>query len=170
MAILNILRYPDRRLHKKALPVQRVDETIKILIKDMAETMYKAEGIGLAATQVNVQLRLLVIDISETKNQLQVFINPEITGSEGNIEAEEGCLSVPGVYEKVTRPAQVTVTALDEQGRHKETKAQGLLAVCLQHEIDHLNGRVFVEKLSQLKQKRIISKITKQQRLDELVN
>ena len=164
MALLPILQYPDPRLHKVAAPVARVDDKIRKLIKDMAETMYAAPGIGLAATQVDVHLRVIVIDISETHDQLQVFINPEIIRAEGEEICEEGCLSVPGVYEKVTRAAQVTVRALDEQGNSREIEADGLLAVCIQHEMDHLIGRVFVEKLSRLKQQRITAKLAKQQR------
>jgi peptide deformylase len=164
MALLPILHYPDPRLHTVAAPVHQVDDKIRKLIKDMAETMYAAPGIGLAATQVNVHLRVLVIDISETHDQLQVFINPEIIRAEGEKECEEGCLSVPGIYEKVTRAANVTVRALDEMGRQRTIDADGLLAVCIQHEMDHLVGRVFVEKLSRLKQQRITAKLTKQQR------
>lgn len=164
MALLPILQYPDPRLHKIAAPVLRVDDKIRKLIKDMAETMYAAPGIGLAATQVDVHLRVIVIDISETHDQLQVFINPEIIRAEGEEICEEGCLSVPGVYEKVTRSAVVTVRALDEQGNSREIEADGLLAVCIQHEMDHLIGRVFVEKLSRLKQQRITARLAKQQR------
>lgn len=164
MALLPILHYPDPRLHKVAAPVKRVDDKIRKLIKDMADTMYAAPGIGLAATQVDVHLRLIVIDISETRDQLQVFINPEIITAEGEAECEEGCLSVPGIFEKVTRAAQVTVTALDENGQERRLEADGLLAVCIQHEMDHLIGRVFVEKLSRLKQQRITAKLVKQQR------
>jgi len=164
MALLPILHYPDPRLHKVAAPVTRVDDKIVKLIKDMAETMYAAPGIGLAATQVDVHLRLLVIDISETRDCLQVFINPEIVGSKDEAEYKEGCLSVPGIYEKVTRAAKVVVTALDEQGRQHTIEAEGLLAVCIQHEMDHLVGKVFVEKLSRLKQQRITAKLAKQQR------
>jgi len=164
MALLPILQYPDPRLHKIAAPVPRVDDKIRKLIKDMAETMYAAPGIGLAATQVDVHLRVIVIDISETHDQLQVFINPEIIRAEGEEICEEGCLSVPGVYEKVTRSAVVTVRALDEQGKSREIEADGLLAVCIQHEMDHLIGRVFVEKLSRLKQQRITARLAKQQR------
>jgi len=164
MALLQILHYPDPRLHKLALPVARVDDKIRKLINDMAETMYAAPGIGLAATQVDVHIRLIVIDLSETRDQLQVFINPEIIRAEGEAECEEGCLSVPGVYEKVTRAAKVTVAALDAQGKQRTVEAEGLLAVCIQHEMDHLIGRVFVEKLSRLKQNRIVAKLAKQQR------
>ncbi|MFN9490371.1 MAG: peptide deformylase [Betaproteobacteria bacterium] len=164
MALLPILQYPDPRLHKIAAPVPRVDEKIRKLIKERAETMYAAPGIGLAATQVDVHLRVIVIDISESHDQLQVFINPEIMRAEGEEICEEGCLSVPGVYEKVTRAARVRVRALDERGESREVEADGLLAVCIQHEMDHLVGRVFVEKLSRLKQQRITARLAKQQR------
>lgn len=164
MALLPILHYPDPRLHKVAVPVKRVDDKIRKLIKDMADTMYAAPGIGLAATQVDVHQRIIVIDISETRDQLQVLINPEIISAEGEAECEEGCLSVPGIFEKVTRAAKVTVSAQDEQGSQRQLEAEGLLAVCIQHEMDHLIGRVFVEKLSRLKQQRITAKLVKQQR------
>ncbi len=164
MALLPILHYPDPRLHKVAAPVKRVDDKIRKLIKDMADTMYAAPGIGLAATQVDVHLRVIVIDISETRDQLQAFINPQILSAEGEAECEEGCLSVPGVFEKVTRAAKVTVSALDEHGQQRKLEVDGLLAVCIQHEMDHLIGRVFVEKLSRLKQQRIVAKLSKQQR------
>lgn len=164
MALLPILHYPDPRLHKVAAPVTRVDDKIRKLIKDMAETMYAAPGIGLAATQVDVHQRIIVIDISETRDQLQVLINPEIISAEGEEECEEGCLSVPGIYEKVTRAAKIVVSALDETGHRRTIEADGLLAVCIQHEMDHLVGRVFVEKLSRLKQQRIIARLNKQHR------
>ncbi len=164
MALLPILHYPDPRLHKVAAPVVRVDDKIRKLIKDMAETMYAAPGIGLAATQVDVHQRIIVIDISETRDQLRVLINPEIISAEGEEECEEGCLSVPGIYEKVTRAAKIVVSALDETGHPKIIEADGLLAVCIQHEMDHLVGRVFVERLSRLKQQRIIARLNKQQR------
>jgi len=164
MALLPILHYPDPRLHKVAAPVVRVDDKIRRLIKDMAETMYAAPGIGLAATQVDVHQRIIVIDISETRDQLQVLINPEIISAEGEEECEEGCLSVPGIYEKVTRAAKIVVSALDETGHPTTIEADGLLAVCIQHEMDHLIGRVFVERLSRLKQQRIIARLNKQQR------
>jgi peptide deformylase len=164
MALLSILHYPDRRLHKTAAPVARVDDKIRKLIKDMAQTMYAAPGIGLAATQVDVHLRIIVIDISEAHDQLQVLINPEIISAEGEKECEEGCLSVPGIYEKVTRAAKIVVSALDGNGHPQTIEADGLLAVCIQHEMDHLVGRVFVEKLSRLKQQRIIARLNKKQR------
>jgi peptide deformylase len=164
MALLSILHYPDPRLHKIAAPVARVDDKIRKLIKDMAQTMYAAPGIGLAATQVDVHQRIIVIDISEAHDQLQVLINPEIISAEGEEECEEGCLSVPGIYEKVTRAAKIVVSALDGNGHPRTIEADGLLAVCIQHEMDHLVGRVFVEKLSRLKQQRIIARLNKQQR------
>ena len=164
MAILTILHYPDARLHTIAKPVKAVDARIKQLVSDMAETMYSAPGIGLAATQVNVHERVVVMDLSEEKNQLKVFINPEIVAKDGETEYEEGCLSVPGIYETVTRAATVKVKALDEHGQPFELDADGLLAICIQHEIDHLNGKVFVEYLSNLKQNRIKTKLKKQER------
>lgn len=164
MAILTILHYPDTRLHTVAKPVVQVDERIKQLVNDMAETMYCAPGIGLAATQVNVHERVIVMDLSEEKNNLQVFINPEIFVKEGETEYEEGCLSVPGIYERVTRAEKVKVRALDKQGVPFELEAEGLLAICIQHEIDHLNGKVFVEYLSSFKQNRIKTKLKKQER------
>ena len=161
MPLLPILQYPDERLHTVAAPVTRVDDEIRSLVRNMAETMYAAPGIGLAATQVNVHKRVIVIDLSETQGQLQVFINPEIVASSGEAECEEGCLSVPGVFEKVTRAERVTVRALDEQGDERTIEAEGLLAVCIQHEMDHLQGKVFVEYLSRLKQDRIRSRLKK---------
>lgn len=164
MAILNILHYPDERLHKVAKPIAAVDEALQRMIDDMAETMYAAPGIGLAATQVDFHHRLIVIDISETKDQLQVFINPKIVSSDGKCVSEEGCLSVPGIYEEVSRAERVTVEALDRHGKPFRLEADGLMAICIQHEIDHLDGRVFVEKLSQLKLNRIVNKLKKNQR------
>jgi len=165
MAALQILKYPDARLHTIAKPVEVFDDALRELVSAMAETMYEAPGIGLAATQVDVHQRVIVIDVSETKNQLKVFINPEILDSGGEKRVyEEGCLSVPGVYEEVERPASVRVRALDEHGKPFELQADGLLAVCLQHEIDHLNGRVFVQYLSRLKQSRIRTKLLKSDR------
>ena len=164
MASLSILRYPDPRLHQVAARVTRVDDKIRKLIKDMAATMYAAPGIGLAATQVDVHLRVIVIDISETHDQLRVFVNPEIIAASGQSDCEEGCLSVPGVYEKVMRAGRVTVRALDAEGRKFDLDADGLLAVCIQHEMDHLEGKVFVEKLSRLKQGRILARLKKQGR------
>ena len=164
MAILKILQYPDERLHKVAKRVEQVTDDTRRLIRDMAETMYAAPGVGLAATQVDVHLQLFIADVSETHNQLRVFINPEILASSGEEESEEGCLSVPGVYEKVKRAEKVTVRALDENGQPFTLEAEGFLAVCLQHEIDHLRGKVFVEHLSQLKQTRIRAKLKKRMR------
>lgn len=164
MALLPILRYPDPRLQKKAAPVSTVDTSIRKLAADMAETMYAAPGIGLAATQVDRHIRLVIIDVTENKSKLQVFINPEIINKSGDCESEEGCLSVPGIYESVTRAEEVTVKALDLDGQTFELTADGLLAVCIQHEIDHLNGKVFVNYLSRLKQQRIKEKLIKQAR------
>jgi peptide deformylase len=161
MALLTILRYPDPRLRKIAAPVARVDDSIRNLIKDMAETMYAAPGIGLAATQVDVHLRVIVMDLSEKRDELRVFVNPELIAAEGETEREEGCLSVPDVYEKVRRAERVTVRALDAEGRPFTLEADGLLAVCIQHEMDHLEGKVFVEKLSRLKQGRIAARLRK---------
>jgi peptide deformylase len=144
--------------------VAHVDDKIRKLIKDMAATMYAAPGVGLAATQVDVHVRVIVIDISETHDQLRVFVNPEIVAASGQSDCEEGCLSVPGVYDKVTRAGRVTVRALDAEGREFDLDADGLLAVCIQHEMDHLEGKVFVEKLSRLKQGRILARLKKQGR------
>jgi len=164
MAKLDILRYPDPRLHSVAKPVQAVDERIRKLVDDMAETMYAAPGIGLAATQVNVHERVIVIDISEDSKDLRVLINPEFIAKSGEIEWEEGCLSVPGIYDKVHRAEKIRVRALNRDGQAYEFDADGLLAVCVQHEMDHLMGRVFVEYLSRLKQIRIKTKLVKQER------
>ncbi|HRK79711.1 MAG TPA: peptide deformylase [Thiobacillus sp.] len=164
MARLDILHYPDARLHTIAKPVQAVDARIRKLIDDMAETMYAAPGIGLAATQVNVHERVVVIDISETHDELRVFINPEIVAQSGREESEEGCLSVPGIFDRVERAERVTVRALDRDGKPFEIEAEGLLAVCIQHEMDHLMGKVFVDYLSNLKRNRIKAKLAKQAR------
>ncbi|CAJ94756.1 peptide deformylase [Cupriavidus necator] len=165
MAKLDILTYPDPRLHTVAKPVAAVDDRIRQLVKDMAETMYEAPGIGLAATQVNVHEQVVVIDVSETRDQLQVFINPEIVWASDNRKVwEEGCLSVPEVYDRVERPDRVRVRALNEKGESFELEADDLLAVCIQHEIDHLRGKVFVEYLSPLKLNRIKSKLQKRER------
>ncbi|MES2236608.1 MAG: peptide deformylase [Pseudomonadota bacterium] len=164
MALLPILRYPDPRLQKKAAPISTVDASIRKLVADMAETMYAAPGIGLAATQVDQHIRLIIIDITENKSRLQVFINPEIINKSGDCESEEGCLSVPGIYESVTRAEEVTVKAMDLDGQTFQLTTDGLLAVCIQHEIDHLNGKVFVNYLSRLKQQRIKEKLIKQAR------
>jgi peptide deformylase len=164
MALLPILQYPDPRLHQIAVRIARVDEKISRLIKDMAETMYAAPGVGLAATQVDQPVRVIVIDISETRDELRVFINPELIAASGQAEREEGCLSVPDVFEKVRRAERVTVQALDARGQPFVLEAEGLLAVCIQHEMDHLEGKVFVEKLSRLKQSRIRARLKKQER------
>ncbi len=165
MALLPILHFPDPRLHIVAKPVEQIDDRIRQLVKDMAETMYEASGVGLAATQVDVHERVVVIDVSEEGNQLRVLINPEIIWrSEEMIVYEEGCLSVPSIYDKVDRHAEVKVRALNEKGEEYEFHADGLLAVCVQHELDHLLGKVFVEHLSPLKQSRIKTKIKKQAR------
>ena len=164
MALLPILRYPDPRLQRRASRVEAVNDDIRKLINDMAQTMYAAPGVGLAATQVNVHLRVIVIDVSESHDQLRVFINPELVGAKGNSDIEEGCLSVPGVYEKVRRAERITVRALDADGRPFALDADGMLAVCIQHEMDHLEGKVFVEKLSRLKQSRILARLKKQER------
>jgi peptide deformylase len=164
MAILQILRYPDPRLHKVAKPVVVVDEEIRKLARNMAETMYAAPGVGLAATQVDVHKQLIVIDLSETRDQLLVLINPQILESRGKSDCEEGCLSVPGIFEKVSRAEWVKVRALDVNGKSFTLEATGMLSVCIQHEMDHLKGKVFVEYLSRLKQNRILSKLKKQQR------
>ena len=166
MAVLDILRYPDQRLHTVARRVEHVDDRIRKLVSDMAQTMYDAPGVGLAATQVNVHERVIVIDVSETKDRLQVFINPEIVsyGDERSIH-EEGCLSVPGIYDEVERPEQVTVRALDEHGKSFTLSADGLLAVCIQHEMDHLIGKVFVDHLSPLKRALAEKKLAKMRKL-----
>lgn len=164
MAILNILNYPDPRLHTVAKPVKTVDAKLQTLIDDMAETMYDAPGVGLAATQVNQHIQLIVIDTSETKDNLLVLINPKIIAKTGMQDFEEGCLSVPGVYESVTRAEKITVEALDRNGKTFTMDAEGLLGVCIQHEMDHLLGKVFVEYLSPLKRNRIKNKMLKQAR------
>jgi peptide deformylase len=164
MAILEIVHYPDPRLYTVAKPVAVFDETVRKLVRDMAETMYAAPGIGLAATQVDVHQQVIVMDISEDKSRLQVFINPRILKADGMQEYEEGCLSVPGIYEAVRRPERITVEALDANGKTFKLNADGLLAVCIQHEMDHLKGKVFVEYLSQLKQTRIKNKMKKRLR------
>jgi peptide deformylase len=165
MALLNILEFPDPRLKKVATPVAAVTPEIQKLVRDMAETMYAAPGVGLAATQVNVHKRVIVIDISTTRDELLVLINPEIIASEGEIETEEGCLSVPGYYDKVTRASKVTVRAQNERGEPFEREAEDTLAVCIQHEIDHLSGKVFVEYLSPLKRARLAAKLRKKHKL-----
>ena len=165
MALLPILKYPDPRLHKIAKPVSEVDDRVRQIVKDMAETMYDAEGVGLAATQVDIHERIVVIDVSEERDQLLVLINPQIIArSDEKTVYEEGCLSVPGIYDGVERAAAVKVAAQDAKGQPFEIEADGLLAVCLQHEMDHLMGKVFVEYLSPLKRGRIKTKLLKQQK------
>jgi peptide deformylase len=164
MALLDILRYPDSRLYKKAAPVLEVDESVRALVRNMAETMYAAPGVGLAATQVDVDQRVIVIDASESRNELLVLINPEIVSSEGVQYREEGCLSVPGIYEPVERAERVTVRALGLDGKSFTFAAEKLLAVCILHEMDHLEGKIFVDYLSRLKQQRIKAKLQKQLR------
>ena len=163
--ILPILEYPDPRLKKVASPVTVFGPEIERLVRDMAETMYEAPGIGLAATQVDVHKRVIVIDISETRDQLRVFVNPELLEAEGEAECEEGCLSVPGYYDKVTRAASIRVRAQNERGETFELATDGLLAVCIQHEMDHLLGKVFVDYLSPLKRARLAGKFKKKRRL-----
>jgi peptide deformylase len=164
MARLTILEFPDPRLRTRAQPVEHVDDELRKLIDDMFETMYAAPGIGLAATQVNVHKRVLVIDISETRDQPLALINPEIIQRQGVEETEEGCLSVPGIYDKVTRAERIRVRALNRDGKSIEMDADGLLAVCIQHEIDHLDGKLFVDYLSELKRTRIRKKLEKERK------
>lgn len=165
MALLNILRYPDSRLHKVAKPVSVFDEKLKKLVQDMAETMYAAPGVGLAATQIDVHEQIIVIDISDHGDELRVFINPELLWASPETRVyDEGCLSVPGIYDGVERPVQVKVRAFDVEGKPFEVDADDLLATCIQHEMDHLKGKVFVEYLSQLKQGRIVKKLQKEER------
>lgn len=164
MAIRPILHYPDERLYTRAKAVVQVDEEIRTLVADMAETMYAAPGVGLAATQIDVHQRVIVIDVSEARDQLLVLINPTIIERTGRKECEEGCLSVPGIYEMVERAERVKVRALGLDGKPFQTEAEGLLAVCIQHEMDHLDGKVFVDYLSRLKQTRIRAKMRKRQR------
>jgi peptide deformylase len=164
MALLNVLEFPDPRLRTRAEPVRVFDATLARLIDDMFETMYAAPGIGLAATQVDVHRQLVVMDLSKDANEPQVFINPEILTREGSTVTEEGCLSVPGIYDEVQRAERVRVRALDRQGRPCERDLDGLLAVCLQHEMDHLNGKLFVDYLSEMKRQRIRKKLDKERR------
>lgn len=164
MALLNILRYPDVRLHKLAAPVTVFDDGLKKLVADMAETMYAAPGVGLAATQVDVHKQVIVVDVSERRDSLVVLVNPEIVEAIGESDIEEGCLSVPGIYELVPRAERVKVRAHDQNGKAFTLDVQGLLAVCIQHEMDHLQGKVFIEYLSQLKQQRVRAKLAKQLR------
>ena len=165
MALLTILEYPDPRLRKVAAPVTEFDAKLIKLVRDMAETMYAAPGVGLAATQVDAHKRVIVIDVSDTKDDLLVLVNPELAMAEGESECEEGCLSVPGYYDKVTRAARITVRARNEHGEPIERTAEGLLAVCIQHEMDHLVGKMFVDYLSPLKRARLTAKQRKKQRL-----
>lgn len=165
MSILNILEYPDPRLRTKAKPVSRVDDDVRRLIDDMLETMYDAPGIGLAASQVDVHQRIIVVDVSENRDDPHAFINPELTLLGGRVETEEGCLSVPGFYEPVTRAEEIRVKALGRDGQPLEMEAQGLLAVCIQHECDHLEGKLFVDYVSNLKRNRIRKKLEKQHRI-----
>ena len=162
MALLNILRYPDARLHKLASPVTVFDESLKNLVRDLAATMYAAPGVGLAATQVDVHKQVIVIDASENRNELLALINPEIVSREGVQYCEEGCLSIPGIYEPVERAERVTVRALGLDGKPFTLVAEKVLAVCIQHEMDHLEGKIFVDYLSRLKQQRIKAKLQKQ--------
>lgn len=164
MAIRDILEYPDPRLYKVAAPVESVDDGVRTLVRDMAETMYAAPGVGLAATQIDEHRRVITIDVSEARNELLVLINPVIVERDGSQDCEEGCLSVPGVYERVTRAQKVKVRALGLDGLPFEKEADGLLAVCIQHEMDHLDGKVFVDYLSRLKQSRIRTKLSKRER------
>ena len=164
MAILDILQYPDPRLNTPAQRVEKLDAATRKLIDDLADTMYAAPGVGLAATQVDVHKQILVIDVSEDRSDLRVFVNPEITRREGVATNQEGCLSVPGVYDNVERAESVTVTALDRNGARFTLNASGMLATCIQHEMDHLQGKVFVDYLSELKQNRVRAKLKKRQR------
>ncbi|MDH3534375.1 MAG: peptide deformylase [Gammaproteobacteria bacterium] len=166
MALLNILHFPDPRLRTVANPVTEFDDNLKKLVSDMFETMYEAPGIGLAATQVDRHIRLLVLDVSEARNQPRCLINPEIIAADGEEEMDEGCLSVPGFYEKVRRAEHIRVRTQDENGEVSEFEAEGLEAVCIQHEMDHLEGKLFVDYLSNLKRNRIRSKLVKQQKLN----
>jgi len=166
MAILEILVYPDERLRTVAKPVEKVDESIRQLVKDMTETMYYANGIGLAATQVNVHQQIIVMDLSEERNEPRVLINPKVVEQDGEQVYDEGCLSVPEYYAPVKRAENIKITALDEQGEIYELEADGLLAVCIQHEMDHLAGKVFVDYLSRLKQDRVKKKLIKRARAD----
>jgi peptide deformylase len=164
MAILEILNYPDPRLNVPAQRVDQIDARTRKLVEDMAETMYAAPGVGLAANQVDVHEQIIVMDVSEDRSDLRVFINPEITRREGVAVNQEGCLSLPGIYDNVERAESVTVTALDRNGARFTLNASGLLAACIQHEMDHLQGKIFVEYLSELKQNRIRAKMKKRQR------
>ena len=166
MAFLEILHFPDPRLRKKAIPVDEVNDQVRQTVKDMFETMYDAPGIGLAATQVNIQRQIIVIDVSEDHDEPVCLINPEITAKDGEEEMQEGCLSVPGIFENVQRAENISVRALDQQGTEFTLEADGLLAVCIQHEMDHLDGKLFVDYLSPLKMQRIKKKMLKMKKLD----
>lgn len=166
MSVLTILEFPDDRLRKKAAAVKQVDNEISNLVDEMLDTMYAYKGVGLAATQVNIHKRIIVIDVSEEKDTPLCFINPEISVSQGEEESEEGCLSVPGFFEKVKRAEQITVKALDKQGKSFEMQADGLLSICIQHEIDHLEGKLFVDYISSLKRQRIKKKLEKIHKLE----
>ncbi|MGR8933824.1 MAG: peptide deformylase [Gammaproteobacteria bacterium] len=166
MSVLTILEFPDERLRKKAEAVSTVDNTVRKLLDDMLQTMYESKGVGLAATQINVHKRVIVIDVSESKDQPVCLINPEIIEQSGSTEGEEGCLSVPGFFENVKRAAAVNITALNREGQRFELEAEGLLAVCIQHEIDHLDGKLFVDYLSPLKKQRIKKKLEKIHKLE----
>ena len=169
MAILEVLQYPDARLRKKAIPIKTIDESCRILARDMLETMYDNIGIGLASTQVNVQKRLVVIDLSEDKNEPIYLINPEILSSEGTEESQEGCLSVPEYYDTVTRAERITYRFQDLEGKVIEREADGLLSVCVQHEIDHLDGKLFIDYLSPMKRRRLRKKLEKQEKFQATV-
>ena len=164
MAILEILQYPDSRLNTPAQRVEKIDAATRKLIEDMAETMYAAPGVGLAATQVDVHKQIVIIDVSDDRGDLRVFVNPEITRREGVAVNQEGCLSIPGIYDNVERAESVTVTALDRNGARFTLNASGMLAACIQHEMDHLQGKVFIDYLSELKQNRVRTKLKKRQR------
>jgi peptide deformylase len=164
MAILEILQYPDPRLNTPAKRVEKIDAATRKLIEDMAETMYAANGVGLAATQLDAHKQIIVIDVSEDKSDLRVFVNPEITRREGVAVNQEGCLSIPGIYDNVERAESVTVTALDRSGSRFTLNASGMLAACIQHEMDHLSGKIFIDYLSELKQNRVRAKLKKRQR------
>ena len=167
MAVLHVLHFPDDRLRNKGIAVQSVDDSIRQLARDMLDTMYDKGGIGLAATQVNVQKRLIVIDLSEDHSTPLVLVNPQILSSEGTEEMQEGCLSVPDVYETVTRPERIRISYLDLDNQAQEIDAEGLLSVCIQHEIDHLDGKLFIDYLSPLKRRRITKKLEKQEKLEK---
>jgi len=169
LSILTILEFPDERLRKKALPVARVDESIRKLVDDMFETMYEAKGVGLAASQIDVHQRIIVMDVSEDKKSPLCLINPEIIEKYGVEEGEEGCLSVPGFFEKVKRAERIKVRALDRQGKTFEMEADDLLAICVQHEMDHLEGKLFVDYISPLKRQRIKRKLEKIHKLEQKI-